>query len=103
MGEDIGRKLRKRCDILGGLHGRMRKVFGRNERNCCDILGGLLGRMRKDIGRNGRKCATYWEGYFGSTGELLRQMGRIPGNIGDVYIIIIRRACYCKKEGCCDI
>ena len=51
----------------------------------------------------GGNAATYWEGYFGSTGELLRQIGRIPGNIGDVYIIIIGELVAAKRRGCCDI
>ena len=57
----------------------------------------------------GGTAATYWEGYFGTTGELLRQIGRIPGNIGDVYIIKIgelvavkRRDAATYREGCCD-
>jgi hypothetical protein len=54
-------------------------------------------------------AATYWEGYFGSSGELLRLKGRIPRNIGDVYIIIIgklvaakRRDVVTYREVCCD-
>ena len=42
----------------------------------------LLGRMRVN-------AATFREGYYGSSGELLRQIGRITGNIGSAYIIII--------------
>ena len=43
-------------------------------------------------------AATDWEGYFGSTGELLRQTGKIPGNIGDVYIIIIGELVAAKRR-----
>ena len=57
----------------------------------------------------GGNVATHREGYCGSSGELLRQIGRIPGNIGDVYIIIIgelvaakRRGAATYWEGCCD-
>jgi hypothetical protein len=46
----------------------------------------------------GGNAATYWEGYFDSTGELLRQIGRIPGNIGDVYIIIIGELVAAKRR-----
>ena len=46
----------------------------------------------------GGNATTYWEGYFGSTGELLRQIGRIPGNIGDVYIIKIGELVAVKRR-----
>ena len=49
---------------------------------CLKEWESILGRMKGTV-------ATDWEGYFNSSGELLRQIGRIPGNIGDVYIIII--------------
>ena len=51
------------------------------------ILGGMKG-----------TAATYWEGYFGSKGDLLRHIGRIPGNIGDVYIIIIGELVAAKRR-----
>lgn len=86
------------CDGCGKFMGRMGEGIGKNGRKCCDILGGLLGRMRKDIGRNGRKCATYWEGYFDSSGKLLRQIGRILGNIGNVFIIIIGELVAAKRR-----
>ena len=70
---------------------------------------GCLEEWERILGRMKGTAATYWEGYFGSTGELLRQIGRIPGNIGDVYIIIIgeliaakRRGAATYREGCCD-
>ena len=57
----------------------------------------------------GGTAATDWEGYFDSSGELLRQIGRIPGNIGNVFIIIIGELVAAKRrdaatywEGCCD-
>ena len=55
------------------------------------------------LGKVGVNIATDWEGYFDSSGELLRQIGRIPGNIGDVYIIIIGELIAAKGRECCDI
>lgn len=43
-------------------------------------------------------AATDWEGYFDSSGELLRQIRRIPGNIGDVYIIKIGELVAVKRR-----
>ena len=54
-------------------------------------------------------AATFREGYYGSSGELLRQIGRITGNIGSAYNIIIgeivaakRRDAATYREVCCD-
>ena len=65
--------------------------------------------MGEGIGRKGRKRCDTLGRLFDSSGELLRQIGRIPGNIGDVYIIIIgeliaakRRVVATYREGCCD-
>ena len=57
----------------------------------------------KILGRMGGTAATYWEGYFDSSGELLRQIGRIPGDIGNVFIIIIGELVAAKGKGYCDI
>ena len=54
-------------------------------------------------------AATFREGYYGSSGELLRLIGRITGNIGSAYIIIIGEIVAAKGrdpathwEVCCD-
>ena len=61
------------------------------------------------MGRRGVNAATFREGYYGSSGELLRQIGRITGNIGNAYIIIIGEIVAAKRrdpathwEVCCD-
>ena len=51
----------------------------------------------------GGNAATFREGYYGSLGELLRQIGRITGNIGSAYIIIIGEIVAVKGRECCDI
>ena len=55
----------------------------------------LLGRIRVN-------AATFREGYYGSSGELLRQIGRITGNIGSAYIIIIGEIIAAKGRECSD-
>jgi len=74
--------------ILGGMRG-----------NAATFREGCLEEWERILGRRGVNAATFREGYYGSSGELLRQIGRIPGNIGSAYIIINRRDCCRKREG----
>ncbi len=80
----MGRKAVERvgCDRLGKFMGRMGEIHGKNERDSWE-------EWERILGRRGVNTATFREGYYGSSGELLRQIGRITGNIGSAYIIII--------------
>jgi len=62
--------------LLGGMGG-----------NATTHREGYLEEWERILGRRGGNAATFREGYYGSSGELLRQIGRIPGNIGNAYII----------------
>ena len=70
---------------------------------------GCLEEQERILGRRGGNAATFREGYYGSSGELLRLIGRITGNIGSAYIIIIGEIVAVKGrdaathwEVCCD-
>lgn len=79
------------------------RVLGEMGGNAATDWEGCLEEWERILGRRGVNAATFREGYYGSSGELLRQIGRIPGNIGDVYIIIIGELVAAKRRGCCDI
>ena len=85
------------------------RILGRMGGNAATYREGCLEEWERILGGIRGTAATYWEGYFGSSGELLRQIGRIPGNIENVFIIIIgelvaakRRDAATYREGCCD-